>query len=1147
VNPSIDGSYLAGAPPAKDERYFKFARGGFANEIEGKPVWFQLPGGELRPAWIFNVPDENGVDRYATIIDSVTQRVLFKYNSTLYQQPQPQARGLVFERESPQPNPTPGATTGPRSYVERTLQPFTGDPVASPRGWVDGTQTVGNNVHAGHNPLGQPQILNPQPAVAADRNFSFPLQLGPEAPNPANYKDAATTNLFYWANKAHDLFYNVGFNEAAGNYQRENFGRGGIGGDPIVASSQFGIARNAIAAMDNAFYSTNRQFEDGARATINMYLAGSRDDRIFTDGSFDAQVIVHEYAHGVTARLVEDVYTNLQGRAMGEGWSDYFGLEFTLPESAPAAGQYPIGEYFDQSWGLGIRTRPYSTDMRVNPLTFTQYGRFSGFGPEEHFDGEIWMSVLWDARANLIEQLGPREGRRRMSTLVIDGMKLAPPAPSMVDARDAILLADRVGFRGESQRQLWAAFSRRGLGTTAFAVDANSVNVTSAFNAPSSSATLQLDQSQYGFYDLIRVILHDANNTSDSAQIQLTTSSGDLENLVVRKKGDVFYGTAWTGGDGYQDKFDSWLDIIPGDTISAYYVDADTGSGPKQFETNASVMPDYGVSGRPGAHFISGRETPVFTAPQARALLGFARVSLPFEFPFLGRKYRTVYVAGNGILTFDAPPLPSACNDPDSVSRMIAIAPMYMEMVYGGRGQSGENVYISADSGSFTVRWVAETTHTGEPINVSAVLFSDGRILFQYGRGNNNLVNTGVTGCSSTAPFVGLSKGNQAYLFPVEYSGSPNLDEAPSLVLDAPFSYSSLPVVRIETPTANGRYQGVLTVRGVAYDQNDFVDRLDILIDGNPRRLIRVDQQRPDVCNAERLPGCPFVGFQTTIDFAALNLPPGEHTLQIRATNTRGAIVNAPEQPIRFTIEAGQSRLPVGRIEAPADGAELTGANNMIRGWAYAPDLRIAAVDVLIDGLTYGQAQYGARRDDVCGAITDVRPPNCPNVGFTFTLNTSGGRIQLPNGTHLLQVRARDEAGRYTLIPETPMQIVVSNESNQPPTGVLLNPASNQRLSGTVKIWGWAWDPDGTVDRVDLLIDGFSVMRLNYGDERAEQCAAMPVAPAACPNIGFWGDFDTGRFPNGLHSLGVRITDNQGRITIIPRLGNEGMNVYFEN
>ena len=67
------------------------------------------------------------------------------------------------------------------------------------------------------------------------------------------------------------------------------------------------------------------------------------------------------------------------------------------------------------------------------------------------------MEALWESRAALIRQFGEREGRSRMAQIIIDGMKLAPPQSSMIEMRDAILLADRVDYQGASQKQLWEA------------------------------------------------------------------------------------------------------------------------------------------------------------------------------------------------------------------------------------------------------------------------------------------------------------------------------------------------------------------------------------------------------------------------------------------------------------------------------------------------------------------------------------------------------------------------------------------------------------------------------------------------------------------------------------------------------------------
>ena len=261
----------------------------------------------------------------------------------------------------------------------------------------------------------------------------------------------------------------------------------GVGGDPMYAYSQFAIARPGTALIDNSSFSFWNSTEDGFPGYVNMYLAGDHDNNIFADGSYDAGVIIHEYTHGVTGRLGRDVYDTYQGRAMGEAWSDYVALEMTLPEGAPPQGSYFLGEYLFQSFGSGIRSRPYSTDLGINGLTFADYGRVTDIGLEEHFDGEIWFQALWEARANFIRMFGEKEGRRRVQINVIEGLKLQPPRASMIDARDAIVLANRVTFKAEGEQQLWEGFAKRGLGVLAQSKTGDSSYVVPSFEAPSNT------------------------------------------------------------------------------------------------------------------------------------------------------------------------------------------------------------------------------------------------------------------------------------------------------------------------------------------------------------------------------------------------------------------------------------------------------------------------------------------------------------------------------------------------------------------------------------------------------------------------------------------------------------------------------------
>jgi MYXO-CTERM domain-containing protein len=67
-------------------------------------------------------------------------------------------------------------------------------------------------------------------------DYTYDLSLDPRAND--NQSMAAVTQLFYVTNWLHDWFYDSGFDEAAGNAQDDNFGRGGEENDAMRAESQ---------------------------------------------------------------------------------------------------------------------------------------------------------------------------------------------------------------------------------------------------------------------------------------------------------------------------------------------------------------------------------------------------------------------------------------------------------------------------------------------------------------------------------------------------------------------------------------------------------------------------------------------------------------------------------------------------------------------------------------------------------------------------------------------------------------------------------------------------------------------------------------------------------------------------------------------
>lgn len=1116
-------------------------------QLIGRPVWYPIRG-VLQPAWNFVVTDGDGVTTYDTVIDAASESVLAKQPITMFQTA---PRGSVFTGISPQPPVKIGVqSTEEPPYAQRVVVPFTGSATASPKGWVTGTETAGNNTITGLNPTGATFLANPVTAKSPTLDFQFPLLLGPDAPVSTNFADAVTTNLFYWVNRAHDLFYEIGFNEAAGNFQTQNLTGAGVGGDPMLAYAQFGTqALTGTAALNNAFF-TVRDYGDGAQAMIAMYLTSNNG--IWADGSLASDVIIHEYAHGVAFRLIPTLNSGFQGGAMNEAFSDFWALEFVTPEGAAPDGVYPVSEYWNRAFGVGLRNRPYTTNMEINPLTYADLGR-SWASAEIHEDGNIWVEALWEVRANLIRQFGETEGRRRLRRIVIDGMKMSPPAPSMVDMRDAILLAERVDYKGESQTQLWEAFAKRGMGVLAFSPHSDTIQITASFDKPSNTGVIGLQTESPTIGEPLRITVFDGNATNESLTVDVTSSSGDLETVVLVREGSAYSGTLFTSSAGPSRKGDGGLSLIRADQITVYYNDPNTGAGSKLVEKTVGASNNY----LPAIDSPAPLTYPNETATGLRVSPGrtYSRAALPFEFPFYGKKYREVRIYSNGYLQFDTA-LPPPCLDEAGFNNITGIAPMGMWMRTNGFAQPNENVFTSRGPNSYTVRWAGETvsivdsppfTPEPEPVNFAVTLYENGEIQFQYGAGNQNLINsTPVAGCQSTTPIVGISRGigNGAFLHSLGYERA-TFKDAPSLYFLPPFGNATNPQMRIESPAADAAVSGVLTVRGIIYDEDTLLSAASILIDGVFQGNATLNQNRADICARERLPGCPFIGFVRNIDVKGAKLTPGSHTLQIRAVNAKGGFQDYPESPLSFTVEEGDGPLPTGVIESAKDGDVWKGTLNL-RGYAYSKVSRVSNVDVIIDNVVYTRAVYGLGRADICSG-EGAGASNCPFIGWQAVINTTLDAPALANGEHRLQIRITEDNGRISYQPETPVTIRVDNVVNLAPIGVVTSPTNLQRVSGIITISGYAWDPDGRVANVFLAInDGQRGAAMRYGLPRPDACATLPDV-AACPNIGFETTFDTRTLPNGPASLAAVVQDDLGRFVFVPAITAQGMNIIVDN
>ncbi|MGJ7911638.1 N-acetylmuramoyl-L-alanine amidase [Neobacillus sp. LXY-1] len=212
-----------------------------------------------------------------------------------------------------------------------------------------------------------------------------------------------------------------------------------------------------------------------------------------------------------------------------------------------------------------------------------------------------------------------------------------------------------------------------------------------------------------------------------------------------------------------------------------------------------------------------------------------------------------------------------------------------------------------------------------------------------------------------------------------------------------------------------------------------------------------------------------------------------------------------------------------GILDSPVVGSSLAGTQN-VKGW-FLDQSGVAKIEVMVDGNVVGKAYYGDSRPDVQRAYPLF---NNGKSGFHFTLNTT----KFSDGKHTVSIKETAKNGRVTTLPATPISIANTK-------GVLDTPVTNSTLTGTQNVKGWFLDGNG-VKKLEILVDGKVTGQAVYGDARPDVKTVFPLFKNG--NSGFHFALDTTKFSDGDHTIAVRETSKNGRVTTLPE-----NKVKFEN
>jgi extracellular elastinolytic metalloproteinase len=472
----------------------------WSNGDTAKQVWFHTADG-LRKGWMTYV-NAGGTKVYTHVIDAQTGGLLYRRDlssegvgDALVTDNYPGAakggtqrvENLIYNKWLPKNAKTllEGTSVAAWADVNDDNQPNAGETVKTP-----GTRTAAE------------YTLTPFQSASPICSTSFICTWDPAKPDSwKTNMNQDVTNAFYLASNFHDWLAKppISFTPAAGSFDA-------AGGDPVLLNALDGAATGADGGpdanhVDNANMNTP---PDGTPPTMQMYLFGTPGDNatVATSSSNAADVLYHEYTHGLSNRLVVDATGNstlnsIQAGSMGEAWSDFYALDYLvshgLEKDTTAPGEVLEGKYV--TGGGTIRTQ--AIDCRVRAISpncvgidgskggYT-YGDFPTIGgsPEVHSSGEVWAQTLWDLRE--------RFGRSYAMSIITRAMELSPNDPTMLDMRNAIVQADLVASGGKNADVIWTVFANRGMGWYAGVVDGGDAFPAEDFHKPPKSTPTTL-------------------------------------------------------------------------------------------------------------------------------------------------------------------------------------------------------------------------------------------------------------------------------------------------------------------------------------------------------------------------------------------------------------------------------------------------------------------------------------------------------------------------------------------------------------------------------------------------------------------------------------------------------------------------------
>ena len=377
---------------------------------------------------------------------------------------------------------------------------------------------------------------------------------------------------------------------------------------------------------------------------------------------------------------------------------------------------------------------------------------------------------------------------------------------------------------------------------------------------------------------------------------------------------------------------------------------------------------------------------------------------------------------------------------------------------------------------------------------------------------NMGQANYGIPRTDVAKAFPEYKNGNSGYQFTLDtknlVNGQHRLivretgNNGTTKDLESVFKVGNLPVRgSIDSPRHGSTINGEISVSGWFLDIGG-VSKVEVLVDGKIMGEAKYGSARSDVAKVYPEYKNGNSGYQFTLDTKSLTN--GQHKLTVREIGNNG-VTNELES----LINVGNLQVK-GSIDSPRHGSTIKGEIS-VNGW-FLDVSGVSQIEVFVDGVNMGKAQYGSPRSDVAKVYPEYQNGN---PGYQFMLNTKN----LTNGQHKLTIR---ETGNNGVTNELES---LFNVGNLPVKGSIDSPLDGSTIKGEITVGGWLLDISD-VSRIEVFVDGKSIGTAQYGISRPDVLTAFPEYQNG--NSGYKITFNSLQFTDGPHTLSVKETGKNG-------------------